>query len=553
MADDVAGWVKRTHPLHEVIVEDEARQRASYVATRSALVPFLVPHRFEGENTEPADLRRARLGFGVGINRAYLADLLGHVRKAAARYWWGGLLGTGTGEPGTPQADTSTTEAPDGGIAQQMWDDVTRDGDSWGDFFEGELLEWILSSPGVAVVIDAPTLPENPNGEPATDAQVRAAGVRPYAKLVPLSHVLDLGWSTNGLRWIKLREAYDESKARDESPARGTRVVLYELNDQGRTEVSRWNDDGEQVGATHTYQRPIVDSQGRPAIPVFIARYGKHPRVPWAGSGMIADLADIVIDLFNLWSETREGFRDGAISALKYRGADAEDVKRHIANGSRFVPLGEHKDSDLDRIAGGVEEVAAGVELIVTALRLWAETAKRKAATNTEGSAAGGARSGESLKAEFNLDMVPVLRRIAQRLDTIETQAMRFMAQLAAAGTSNLNDLGVARDDEYLLEDEADRIARIVAGALEAFKEIPPSLDRELVLAWADALDFVDLSQPVEGEGGTKLLREVVEDELKEAADRSRDMERNENAFRRAVAAGGNPPPIPPGDQGATT
>ena len=46
-------WVKDKHQHHAVLQSQEKRQRASYLATKDVLVPFLVPHRFEGKDIDP--------------------------------------------------------------------------------------------------------------------------------------------------------------------------------------------------------------------------------------------------------------------------------------------------------------------------------------------------------------------------------------------------------------------------------------------------------------------------------------------------------------------
>jgi hypothetical protein len=136
--------VQRKHPYWPRWEEDERRQRASYLATRRHLTPFLVPHRFEG-NLAPKDLRRAGYGYGIGLNQGYLHEVFGHIRSASTEYEY------------KPLAD------PEWEALQR---DITGAGVSWTNFFEGTVLEWMLSSVGGVVIVDAPdTRQHHDNGQ----------------------------------------------------------------------------------------------------------------------------------------------------------------------------------------------------------------------------------------------------------------------------------------------------------------------------------------------------------------------------------------------------
>ncbi len=520
-----ASWVTRTHPHYKQLVDDQNRQRASFIASRNVLVPFLVPHRFEGaQDLDPASLRRALIGYGIGLNKSYLSELLGHVRGAAARYTWG---------PMSPEDEGAITGQPSADMARMWWQDVTRDGTTWRNLYLRKVLEWLLSSPGGVIVIDTPMVE---GVGTLTVAQAKAKGLRPFQRFVPMSEIEDRAWGKTGYRWIKILEAEDERSPREAGDSDKRIRVLYELLGDGSTEISRWDSEGKEVGETVNIGK-LVDQQLQPTLPIVRAIFGEHELIPHVGVGLIFDLADIVIDLFNTLSEVREGFRDAAFGIIVYRGEHSERVQQHLENGSRFIAIGEGVESDLSRVSGTTEEVTAGLAIIELGLRAWAWAARRKAADAMTRSS-GGARSGTSLDSEFQLDLVPLLREIVGVLDQIESTAMYLVGQFAGHSPESLTSagVGVERGKDFRTEEEAARIARVVRDFRTTQIRIPPELAGRIGEKWVEALDFVDLDEEitvVRPEGGEQkvTLREIIGDRFQSLAEIGVESERNFAAF----------------------
>lgn len=470
------------HPLYGQWTEDEKRLRASYLATRKHLVDYLVPHRFESREIDgdPQKLRRSRYGFGFALNRAWLGEMMGHIRSTTARHAWGSMEAV---TEGTQRDDVYIVGRPEGGIAQLIWDDATLSGEPMPNFFERRVLEWLLSSVGGFVLVDIQPI------ETATVGEEMAVGKRPFFRFIPMSRVTDLGTGGSGFgfRWIEVMERVDgrvpgpdgvEGKVEE-------RRILYALQEDGSTLVTRKDTEGQVIDQTPL--GVLEDTQGNPVLPLVPAFLGEHPDIDFVGSGLILDLADIVVDLFNRVSETVEGFRDGAFGLHTYAGKQWEDVKQAMEDGSRIVPMGP--EDEFARVEGGTGEVEAGLSLIEMDIRAWTLGAKRKAADAMERA---DQRSGVSMKAEFQLDAKPMLTEIAEKLDQIETNAMWVAAQMAGLTPDESEDIGCRRDTDFQLEDEASRISRI-AGEFLAALPLPAEAVKQIILRWLRASNLVDM------------------------------------------------------------
>jgi hypothetical protein len=505
----------RCHPHRKRWLEDQARQRASYLATRRHLSPFLVPHRFEG-NTRPEDLRRAQYGYGVRLNHAYLSELLGHVSEAVATWTWGPLAEGADPGPGAPAEGT---------MGRQVWDDATGDGKPWGEFFLGPdgVLEWMLSSPGGFVVVDAPAIPT------ATRADEKAAGKRPYVRRVPWSAVEDIGWGPTGPRWVKLTEGRDERKPDGQDNKLSSYHVLYWL-DGDTSKVARYDQKGNRVGP-EVDLGVFLDLQGRPSLPLIEARYGVHPDVPFLGSGLLLGLEDIVIDLYNVQSETREGFRDATFGVWWHRGPGKDDVAAAFQEGDRLISLGDSEHSAIGREAADPAETQTGMELFQVGIKAWAEAAARQAAEATAGARE---QSGVALKAEFQLDIRPLLVRVASALDQVETNVLWVVAQMAGADGAAANKVGATRATDFQVEDEAARISRLVGDYTRSL-ELPEEAKVRLFLRWAEASGlFGDLDKPAEGVEGAAVgqtLRQVLEAQVRTMVGQEAQLKRRQAEF----------------------
>jgi hypothetical protein len=508
-----------THPLRTLWITAERRMRASFLATREALAPFLVPHRFEADyDRAPETLRRARFGYGIRLNKSYLTEILGHVRSAEAKYEWGTLA------EGEAEADGT----PAGGVARGLWTDATLEGERLPDFFAGTVLEWVCSSPGGFVVVDNP--PSDPSTPALTRADEKAAKRRPYFKWVPWSAVADYGYGVRGFRWLELIEVADTRQPGAQGgDGLEERRVRYTLGPDGATTVERFNKDGERIGEPVSLGR-LEDPHGNAMLPLVPAILGDHPTIARVGTGLLHGLDDMVIDLYNIVSEMREAYRNAAFALLTHTGPDAEEVRKQLGNGSLFIALGDGERAGLARLAGDSTEVATGISLVELGVKMWALGAKRQAAEAMSDTAAQ-AGSGVQVEAEFSLDLKPLLVSLVTLLDRVETNALYIAAQLAGANVSQADKLGVRRDTHFRLEDEASRIARIV-GEFVATLPLPPEAKVNIAMRWLEAAKVFDLTEPSEEVKG-KTKGEVAEEEL-------RDMlaAEQEGAIRMATGAG---------------
>lgn len=503
MAEHGTGWIKRTHPHYKTWSDDQERMRATFHARRRDLVPYLVPHRFEqgadGAAGNPKNLDRAELGYGISLNSSYLSEIFGQIRGAEATYSWGPLSGD-TDEGGIP---------PIGTTARSLWEDATRENTSWRNFFHRDVLEWMLSSPGSLIVADVPP----GRREAQSDDSTR----RPYVRNVPLSDVWDIGRSPTGIRWVKLVERRDLREPDSDANELTENVIIYRLEDR-RTLVQRWTMDGDRIGP-EIDMGAIVDRQGDPALPVVLNVFGRHPDIRWVGEGLLTGLDDIVIDLFNVTNEMRAGYRDLVIALLTYAGDDAKQVFDSIEKGSRLIDLGEDPDARLERLAADSVEVDAGIAQLDQGIRAWARSAKRKASDFEETSQV---RSGMSLEAEFQIDLVPLLREVVEQLDNVESSVMHRLAQLddESVGVDGLQDIGVRRAREFDPEEEASRISRLVDEFRDGWTIVPAEVKAEVVSRWIESARIADLDQEITtADGNTVTLREFVSDRAEELAE----------------------------------
>lgn len=505
---------KREHPHRARWLEDEARQRASFLATRRHLAPFLVPHRFEGD-LKGEQLRRAKYGYGLRLNASYVGEIIGHLTAAPVTRDWTALGGEADHQ-GPPAA----------GLAAELWADATGDGETWEQFLVGPggVLEWMLSSPGCLLVWDVPPIPT------MTRADEVAAGKRPYCRLVPWSAVEDFGRDATGFRWLKFTETGDGREPdADTDGELPTYHVLYWKDPAGQSHAARFDQNGKRVG-NQVDLGVILDTQGRPSLPVVEARYGKHPDIPSVlGTGLLLGLEDIILDLFNILSETREGFRDAAFGMWWHKGPDGEKVADQFQEGTRLVLLGDSDTAAIGREGADPAEAQTGMQLLELGLKAWAEAAARQAAEAVSARE----QSGVALKAEFQLDLRPLLVRVAGRLDEVETNALWVAAQLGGATAQVANGVTVARGTEFQLEDEASRISRLVGEFVRSLP-LPREGKVQLFLRWARASKLFDLDGPVDpdaeaGAGGT--LGDVMEAQVREQLDQEAEAERRKSTF----------------------
>lgn len=503
-----SNWVQRFHPLRHLWLGDELRQRASYIGTRRALSPYLVPHRFEGKE-RPEKLSRAQLGYAIGLNSAYLQEVFGHIRVAPAHYTWG-VLGADTG----PGPEKDTTQPPKGGLARDFWDDCTGDGTTWTNFFEGKVLEWMVTSPGGFILVDSN---KKPSAGIIDRLLARKKGIRCSFKFIPASWVEDFGRGPRGYRWVKIAETNDERKPRmpDDSSGYKAYHIIYELLDDGRTQIRRFDDDGNQVGTT-VFQK-VLDMDGQGILPLIPARFGEHPDLPYMGAGVLMGLDEIVIDIYNLITEIREAYRDSVFTFLAYQGPDMQGVQDQLAQGTRLVHIGDDSHAKLERLGAQGQEVESGLKLLDVSLTNWAASAKRRAMEITKGV---GIRSGTSLRAEFQLDLVPLMVAIVEALDAVEVEAMFVLAQMQGYSNDEADQLFVRREKDFQMEQEATRIARIITEFLQAVPGMPAVLLQKMIMRWADSIDFLNMDEMVDdGNGGKKKLRDVIEEQADEIAE----------------------------------
>ncbi len=521
----------RTHPHYNRWGRLERYYRATYRATREDLLPFLVPHQFEAES-DPAKLVRAPLGYGLGLNAAYLSDIFGHIRLAPAARSWGALS----------EAEDPGVGPPIGGVAGDVWADATRRGQSWPNFFGRKVLEWILSSPGGLVIVDAPPLTTTGQSvaavagrqEVPSIADARRDGRRPYLRFLPMSCVLDLSIGDQGPRWIRVRTQVD-NRTPDGHGKVEDLITTYSLRD-GVTEVER------KVGrrkAEITQLGRFISADGQPRIPCVLATYGEDPVLPWLGEGLLPSLADIVVDIYNTTNECRVRFRDSALSLVAYSGSQPEEVHSQLEDGSWWLDLGE--EGKIERVGAGGSEVSVGMSWIEQAVTAWGLAAKRKATSAADRAQA---RSGVSLVAEFEIDVKPLLTEITGRLDEIESEVMRIVAQFAGdVPAADLSAIRVDRNKEFSPGDESDRIARIVTDYIGTTLPLSPTARALIARRWRQSSGLIEDDQ-VLPDGRT--AGEVIDEETVDMVERDDVAQRRVTELLPTAPSEPPPEPLPP-------
>ena len=540
MADGTSGnWVTRQHPQKAALDEAQFTQRSSYIATRQQLIPFLVPHRFEGAVADPSELVRSQYGYGLGLNKSYLQDIFGHIRSAPTLWQWGVMEESGVEET------IPTPTKPSGGLALTLWEDATRDNVTWKNFIQRKVLEWLLSSPGGFNLVDTPKKPDG-TGAPTIE-EAKALALRPYVQFIPWSQVEHWGRYDLGYKWIKIiTEEEVTSDPKLDLVVTDNRVrILYQIQEDGSTEVSRWAPDGSPMGAAINLGQ-LVDKQGQVTLPFIPVGYGEREDLDYVGEGLIADLADIIIDLFNTWSETREGFRDATFALITHIGERGAAVQKLLEAGTRFVDLGDNDKAKLDRLAGDVEEVDKGLALMDFSMKAWDAAARTNAATAQAHAAV---RSGVSLQAEFQLSLAPLLTEVAETLDQIESATMFMCGQFGGFEPGTLDNVGVKRGTEFRPEEETGRISRIIADFNKTGLPIPEEAQVEAIMAWAASIDIWDLDSEVAlPEGKTGTLRELLKLQAQTAVAEAAVLKRNESAFLTGIPGAGGEVVVEPGE-----
>jgi hypothetical protein len=532
-----AAWVENRHPDFATWTALEKRQRASYTARVIDLAPYLIPYIFEkeeGSDFDPAGLSRASLGYGFGLNESYLSDIFGHVRNAAGSYTWGPLV--------AKDGDTPIQgDPPAGSIAASLWGDITMSNTSWRNFFMRRGLEWLLTSLGGFIVVDAP---------PGRARSAKEdASFRPYTRFVPMSSVPNFGPGRTGFRWIRFLESVDERKWDDADNAGiQDRHVVYSLekyaDDSVHTILRRFDEKGTPIPPANLGETngPVAsvdgngvdlgtffDFQGEPTMPIVQVAYGETPGIAHVGGGLLQGLDDIILDAFNTVSEMREGYRDEVFAPFVHVGPKPEKVRDLLVEGTKFLALGDEENVSLDRLTADVSSVTAGKELIDLALNAWKEAAKSNAAD-----AQVRAMSGIALQAEFQLSLAPLLREVTETLDDLESNVMHRAAQFAdsSATVDGLATIGVARNTQFRPEDEASRLARIVKDARDGFGRIP-SADylTHAFMRWVEASDSVELDAVVQVQGPngtvTQTLRDLIESQAGKGFTQAIEAQRN--------------------------
>lgn len=512
---------ERKHPNQALWVAQEERQRASYLADRAHLLQFLAKHRYEG-NTSVEKLPRSKYGYSVGVNKAYLSEIIGHVADSEVRRTWGPIA----------EGDDETTEAPEGDIGSALWENADRKGVNWNNFFNGTVLEWLTSSVGGFILTDAPPVADTTEeGTPRTEADDIADDNRPYLRFIPWSSVEDFKENDTGLEWVKMIEHRDTREPDEEKGDFDRIIVFYLLLDDGTTMVQRYDDEGKNLGEDRNLGE-FLDRHGRPTLPLVPVKFGQHPDAEYLGGRILLGLDDIAIDLFNVVSETRAAFRDATFSVDVYAGDDPETVSEQLKTGTRLVTI--NPEETLMKHRADSVEVELGLQLLEAGVNAWALSARRKAA-EAQKETTGGPRSGVAIEAEFQLDLKPLLVSIAETLDEVEASVLYLLAQWLGEAPDP-EEVTVQRDTNFRTEDEASRIARLV-NEFASSLPLPPSLKKEVTLRWADAVDFIDLEAEVEGEGTALTFREVLEAQLDELAEAEQARERERAEIEAEAAA----------------
>lgn len=484
----------RKHPQYEVYADDEERQRATFLATIRAMVPFLIPHTHEG--ADPG--RRALFGHAPGLNRRLIQQIIGHVRAQETRRSW---------PPLSVAQDQQITGAPqDDTIAALLYSDATADGLSWESFFRGKVFEWLMTSPGGFVLIDRPA------GEAESMAEAFEKGLRPSLRFIPFSEVCAFEFGRHGFTRVKLVEnefnadpLFPGTAATGDVESSST-VVVYSLDaEDGHTVFQRYDMEDNQLDSIDLPR--FENPQGQPILPLVPVKWGEHAVVAGVGEGLLSGLADLVIDRYNIVNEMRAGSRDMTFAVDFYRGTDYGAVIAQREAGSRIINIGTDPNAELGRIGADPSEVLVTAKQLEVNLEEWLKTVSEKSDALSDSPQT---RSGVAIQAEFQLAMKPILTTAAKELDSIEEQVMYVIAQWQGETPSAAFAVAVETDTEFAMESEAEHVAGVLEAAQRGDLRLPPEMLVAAVLKFAEAAPelFGDLDEKLDG---GRPRREVIE------------------------------------------
>jgi hypothetical protein len=496
---------RHIHPSYDYWTKLEQKFRATHIADAEHLNPFLIPSATEGADTPGQLLPRARLSYGIPLNSAWSGSVIGHVQGANRSYSWGA----------TTSADEIQTATPPDGDAKLWYDDITADGTSLPNFINGTVMEWMLSSPGGFIVCDT-NATAGLNG--VTKLQVQELGLRPYARFIPWSAVEDFGRSKNGYTWLQFKETTHTRKPFSEAngPAQTENCVFYILDEvTGSTTVYRLDKDNALVDVID--MGVIQSPAGVPMLPIIPVKFGDHPKLPYLGQGLYLGTADIIIQLFNRLNEQQHRYRKGMFGLLQVASPSTENHQKITdqMNRASSVIFTGPEDKMLN-VGANTDGISAGLEVIAALLTHFYMAVSQK--TDENGGSAT-AQSGFSMVVDHQRSVKPLLTRVAEALDAIETNLLYIFAQLAGSYTlEQAGELKVVRDTNFRVEDESERILRILK-AMVSVMEVPKVVQEQLVFQVLERTKLVDLNQVMDS-GLT--LREEMDAEY-DAADTTPD------------------------------
>ena len=487
------------HRDYKALARAEELRWISYIGTAAAMVDEIIPYRREKE------IRRKLFAYGVPWNTVLVDEKAGHIAGAPTRRDWGPL---------GSKSDKGIVGAPEGWPARDLYAEATMTGQSYETFWGEIVLRRMLATLGGLILVSMPTPPEGAEIRTLEDAA--RAGQRPFYSYIPLSDLLNWHYGDRGFTWIKVREESDAAGGTPDFQLDGEQrfdhnAVWYWLADDGVTWFRRTDFEDNVIDEPRPIGR-FEAPDGRAILPLVHVRLGHHNVVPWAGTGILSGLDEIVLRAFNLNAEVHETFRNGTASApLVYRGTDASHVVEQLDSLSEFLDIGQDPNALLNRLSGDPTEIAAGLELKNDLRRDW----ESKARANIEKLIREEATpmSGVAIEASHATSQRPLLVAAAKALDAAEEQALYIAAQMTGANPQDAFNVRVETDTTFRLEEEASRIGRIYNDAQDL---IPPEAAARLGVQMLEAMGNFDMDEEVEVGGEKVSLRDVFLAQLRD-------------------------------------
>jgi hypothetical protein len=291
------------HPLYDEYFGKWHRYELAYDGGEEARSAFLLPHERERDSSYRARLERAVYPNHIEVVVATYASHL--FRQQVSR--------------SAGEGDSEELNA--------LWEDIDNDDSSAGAFFD-DVARLVQVYGGIGILVDRFEPTDQP---PATRAQERASGRRPYARMVRPQDVVD--WQPDGeggFEWVVIREAhraertFDQPYGRLEWRYRRWTAVGWELY---RVEEIEDDEDEDDV---QRYRYVLEDEGEHPVgyVPFHTVHWGDKVDGAWFGRSAVRELVPMVARLVNHISLMDEQIAQHTFSILQVPFSTWEELEK---------------------------------------------------------------------------------------------------------------------------------------------------------------------------------------------------------------------------------